>query len=275
MIVIAAITVSAAVYGQAQINTKKVLIEDFSEKVTKVVLTGNVFLDTGLEKAVKDCWKISPYEFCSLEEFKSIKDNSDYYFLIPVSAQFRKEVSPGLVMLSLLKGGKGADKSIDKMLEVVTVPFCPADDQTGREMAFLPALVDIIQIQAAAAVEKDLNGYVGLKINMKNLAEATNMNIVFAESDIAFNINDKDLSGMGKKSVQVVSDEEAEDWMESHAENTLVSYSVYPTDPQPNSYCYNLMIDAKTHKLYYYRRYKITKNSGAGFQKEDFVKILR
>ncbi len=272
----AAALIPVAMYSQAQINTKKVQIEDFTEKVTKVVLTGSMFLDTELEDAVKSCWRISPYEFCSMDDFQTLKGESDYYFLLPVTAQFRKETVPGIVMLSLLKGGKGADKSLDKMLEVVSVPLCSADNPSGREMAFMPALVDIIQAQAEASMEKDLNAYVGLKINTKNLADAYNMNIVFAESDISsVNWDDLDLDNLTQKRVFLVSDDEADAKMEDMVENTLVSYSVYPDEANPNSYCYNLLIDARSHKLYYYRKYKITKNSGVGFLREDVLKILK
>ena len=51
--------------AQAQINTKKVKISDFTEKITKVVLTGNDFYDSILKDEVKTHWRVSPYEFCT------------------------------------------------------------------------------------------------------------------------------------------------------------------------------------------------------------------
>ena len=46
-----------ALAGQAQIDTKKVKISDFTQKVTKIVLNGNGFYDTALKDEVHD------YEF--------------------------------------------------------------------------------------------------------------------------------------------------------------------------------------------------------------------
>ncbi len=273
LIAAAALTVSVAASAQAQINTKKAQIEDFTEKTTKVVLTGDTFLDAELENAVKDCWRISPYEFCTLDDFKDLKGDTDYYFLIPVSAQYRKEVEPGLKMLSLFKGGKGSDKSLDKMLLVVSAPLCSDEDPSGREMTFMSALIDVIQAQASSAMEKEIAAYVGLRANPRDIPD--DANIVFAESDLNVDLTDSAFTPSGSRTVSAIPDDDADGLMEDLAANTIVSYSVHPADAKPNSYCYNLMIGADNHKLYYFRKYKITKTSGVGFQKEDILKIVK
>ena len=95
-------------WGQAQINTKKVKLGDFTQKVTKVVLSGNEFMDSALKDEVTARWRISPYEFCTLEEFSSMKTSGDYYFLIITNGQFKKDSSPTIQFLTLVKGGEGA-----------------------------------------------------------------------------------------------------------------------------------------------------------------------
>ena len=119
--------------AQAQINTKKVKISDFTEKITKVVLTGNDFYDIALQDEVKARWRVSPYEFCTWEEFQRDRNSSDFYFLLTTSSQFKKETEPGLDLLSLVKGGTGA--TINSMLEVVFIPFAPAEDPSGSAAA--------------------------------------------------------------------------------------------------------------------------------------------
>ena len=59
--------------AQAQINTKKVQIGDFTQKVTKIVLNGNPFYDASLKEEIAARWRISPYEFCTLDEFETVK----------------------------------------------------------------------------------------------------------------------------------------------------------------------------------------------------------
>ena len=92
--------------AQAQIDTKKVKIGDFTQKVTKVVLTGNQFYDACLQSEVSTKWHVSPYEFCSMAEFEKMKTDASYYFLITTKGQFKKEAEPGLTFLTLVKGGK-------------------------------------------------------------------------------------------------------------------------------------------------------------------------
>ena len=69
----AAVLVPVLAWGQAQINTKKVKIGDFTQKITKIVLSGNEFIDTVFKDEVTARWRISPYEFCTLEEFNNMK----------------------------------------------------------------------------------------------------------------------------------------------------------------------------------------------------------
>ena len=257
--------------AQAQINTKKVKISDFTEKITKVVLTGNDFYDIALQDEVKARWRVSPYEFCTWEEFQRDRNSSDFYFLLTTSSQFKKESEPGLDLLSLVKGGTGA--TINSMLEVVFIPFAPAEDPSGREMVFLPAFLDIIQKHALMSMEKDTDGYIGLSNNSMNIAKAKNMEFVFSEDDLSSEIT-REFRDLNFDSDMVITDEDsADDYMLENAPNTLVSYVVAPTDAQPGSFCYKMLINSETHELYYFRRHRITKKFGPGFLAEDIRRI--
>ncbi len=257
--------------AQAQINTKKVKISDFTEKITKVVLTGNDFYDIALQDEVKARWRVSPYEFCTLEEFQRDRNSSDFYFLLTTSSQFKKESEPGLDLLTLVKGGTGA--TINSMLEVVFIPFAPAEDPSGREMVFLPAFLDIIQKHALMSMEKDTDGYIGLSNNSMNIAKAKNMEFVFSEDDLSSEIT-REFRDLNFDSDMVITDEDsADDYMLENAPNTLVSYVVAPTDAQPGSFCYKMLINSETHELYYFRRHRITKKFGPGFLAEDIRRI--
>ena len=112
--------------AQAQINTKKVKIADFTQKVTKVVLPGNAFYDGAFQEVISSRWRVSPYEFCDLSEFEKLKNSDQYYFMMMTQGQFRKETEPGIQFITLVKGGSDAAEGIDSMLEVVTVPFAAA-----------------------------------------------------------------------------------------------------------------------------------------------------
>lgn len=262
-------------HAQAQITTKKMKLEDFPEKVTKVVLSGNMFFDGAFEDAVKNRWVISPFEFCTKEEFEALKGKEDYYFLMTVLGQFRKETEPGLEMLSLVKGGKGSDLSLDKMLEVVTIPVCSAEYPSGREIVYFPALIDIIQEHVQASMKRDLNAYGGLETNSANLDLSRKKRVVIADSDISLSVSPEQLQMLDRNDIEIVPEEEADALMEAGAANTLVSYTVTPHDAGAGSFCYKMLIDARTHKLYYYRKHRISKNAAPGFLPEDLAKIAR
>lgn len=260
-------------YGQAQITTKKMKLEDFPEKITKIVLPGNIFLDGAIKEEINDRWKISPYEFCSLEEFEELKTSSDYYFLLTVTGKFKKESEPGLQMFTLVKGGENAKNGIDKMLDVVTLPICSAEYPSGREFTFLPAFIDIIQSHVLASMAKDINAYTGLANYSLNLANADGLRVIFSKDDISENVTMEQLESLIVPGMTIAEEEDVDGLMDDNSPNTLVSYVVAPYEAKNGSYCYKMLIDCKTHTLYYFRRHRITQKSKSGFLAEDLKRI--
>lgn len=270
IILITALIMPLMAGAQAQITTKKVKIEDFTQKVTKIVLNGNPFYDTSFKDEVAARWRISPYEFCTLEEFEGLKGNDSYYFLILTQGQFRKETAPGLQFISLVKGGQGADKGIGDMLEVVSLPFASAEYPSGRELIFLPAFLDIIQNHTLEAMENDFNAYGGLSNTAQKLGKAGKMDIVISEDDLNSLVSE----GMTDSEGMIITDEDdADSYMLDEVSGTLVSYVVAPSEPVKGSFCYKMLIDAQTHELYYYRKHKISPKAGVGFLPEDIERI--
>ena len=270
IILITALIMPLMAGAQAQITTKKVKIEDFTQKVTKVVLNGNPFYDTSFKDEVAARWRISPYEFCTLEEFEGLKGNDTYYFLILTQGQFRKETAPGLQFISLVKGGQGADKGIGDMLEVVSLPFASAEYPSGRELIFLPAFLDIIQNHTLEAMENDFNAYGGLSNTAQKLGKAGNMDIVISEDDLNSLVSREMTDSEG---MTVTDEDDADSYMLDEVSGTLVSYVVAPSEPVKGSFCYKMLIDAQTHELYYYRKHKISPKAGVGFLPEDIERI--
>ena len=270
IILITALIMPLMAGAQAQITTKKVKIEDFTQKVTKVVLNGNPFYDTSFKDEVAARWRISPYEFCTLEEFEGLKGNDSYYFLILTQGQFRKETAPGLQFISLVKGGQGADKGIGDMLEVVSLPFASAEYPSGRELIFLPAFLDIIQNHTLEAMENDFNAYGGLSNTAQKLGKAGNMDIIISEDDLNSLVSKEMTDSEG---MTVTDEDDADSYMLDEVPGTLVSYVVAPSEPVKGSFCYKMLIDAQTHELYYYRKHKISPKAGVGFLPEDIERI--
>ena len=273
VILLAATLLPIFASAQAQINTKKVKISDFTQKTTMVVLTGNMFYDVALEDEIVARWKVSPYGFCSMDEFEQLKGSEEHYFLLSAKGQFKKETEPGLQFLTLVKGGKKAEEGIAEMLEVVSLPIASAEDPSGRETVFLPVFLDIIQEFAIEAMDSDISGYTGLSNYSLNLHKTGDMILVFSENDLSSEITDavKDMSFDDE--MIIAEEDEADEFLSSSSKNAAVSYVAAPTDAKPGSYCYKMLIDNHSHKLYYFKKHKITKKSGAGFLAEDISRI--
>lgn len=269
----AALLLSLVTWGQAQIDTKKVKISDFTQKITKVVLTGNMFYDGSLKSEIAAKWHVSPFEFCSMQEYEALKGDDNYYFLLTVQGQFRKESEPGLTFLSLVKGGKNASEGIDEMLEIVSFPLASAEDPTGREYVFLQAVLDIIQNYALDSMENDINAYTGLPNYTMNITKSGDMTIVFSEKDLSGEVTPQVRNQCFDEKVLVLEEEEADEYMSPDKSNTLVSYVVAPTSGKAGSYCYKMLIEPQTNTLYYFRKHKITKKAGPGFLAEDIRRI--
>ena len=259
--------------AQAQIDTKKVKISDFTQKITKVVLTGNQFYDTCLQGEVSTKWHVSPYEFCSMSEFDKIKSDDSYYFLLTTKGQFKKETEPGLTFLTLVKGGKESEKGIGEMLEIVAFPYASAEDPSGREISFLASILDIIQNYALDSMEKDINAYTGLPNYTMNITKSGKMKLVFAEGDLSAEITPEVKNQLFDENVLVIDADDADEYLTKNNENTLVSYVVVPSSGKVGSYCYKMLLEPRANKLYYFRKHKISKKAGPGFLLEDVKRI--
>lgn len=268
-----AFILSFTAFGQAQIDTKKVKLADFTQKITKVVLTGNMLHDAALKREVAARWSASPYEFCTLTEFDELKSDANYYFLLTAAGQFKKEKEPGLVFLTLVKGGEGAANGIGDMLEVISFPFASSENPSGREFVFLPAILDMIQAHTIRSMENDVDGYVGLPNYTMNITTSGDMTLVFSSGDLSSEITPELKNACFNETVLVLDEEDADEYLSPEKQNTLVSYVVVPTDAKQGSFCYKMLFDASGSTLYYFRKHKITKKAGPGFLAEDIKRI--
>lgn len=273
LILIAAVLLPVFAAAQAQINTKKVKIGDFTQKTTKIVLTGNMFYDSSLEDEIVARWRVTPYEFCTLEEFEELKGSEEYYFLLTTKGQFRKEAEPGLQFLTLVKGGAGTEGGINDMLEVVSLPIASAEEPSGREIVFLPAFLDIIQNYALDSMEKDSNAYAGLSNYSLNLRKTKGLPIAFKQEDLSAEVTDEVRQLTFDGLMSVTDEDNADRLMSEGSDRTVVSYIAVPTDAVPGSYCYKMLIDNHTHMLYYFKKHRITKKTGPGFLAEDLRRL--
>lgn len=262
--------VSAA--AQATITTKKYKIADFTAKTLKVVLPGGDWIDAQLRDEVQHRWRLSPYEFCTVEEFDALRTSDQYYFLLLVSGRFRKEKTPGIDFLTVLKGGA---QELDRMLEVVSLPYGPDEGLSGRESVFLGPMLEIVQRRVALAMESDFKGYIGIPSTIVMGKESKLKTLLFADTDIAVNVTEVERLKYFDADMRIVPEDEADEVMaDGTRPMTLVSYVVVPEHPVNGSCCYKMLFDVESGELVYFRRHKISSRRPAGFLVEDLKRIV-
>lgn len=271
----AGLLIATDILGQVQITTRREKLKDFTSKTTKVVLTGDEFLDEALKESVAATWTVSPYEFCSNEEFQKLKTDASFYFLMVVKGQFRRESEPGIDMLTLVKGGEGADTSINDMFEVVSFPLRPTEDPSGREFVLLPAFLKIIQSHTSGLTETEMKAY--SSIGAKDSKKLRIKRIFFWEEDFAPQVDEQTKRSLDEDILIKEDEDEVDEIFSEGTFNTVVSYVVAPSEPVNGSVCYKMLIGSDNHELYYFKKHKISAKSGKGFLTGDLkaIKLLR
>lgn len=276
-LVISALLVLAGVtlWAQGRVSTKKYIISDFSDKITKVVLPGSDLLDGALRQEVVNCWTLSPFEFCTPTDFEKLKKSPDYYFLLAGATMFKGEMAPSMVFLTLVKGGPEAGEGTSGMHEVISLPLCPAGSSTGRELVYLGAMINSIQDFTEEAMLSEKTAYMGTVWFNGNYRKYGKMMTIWISGDDV----DSSVTTPSKyldEDFFIVSEDEADEKFLTSAFNTLCSYVVAPLMPvEGASWCYKMLFEANTHRLVYIYRHKIKADKGPGFLVSDFKRIAR
>lgn len=274
---IIALMTGITVLAQGTVTTRKYRYSDFTDKVTKVVLSGDDLLSGSLRQEVVSNWTASAFEFCTVEEFESMKTQDKYYFLLIEQMRFKGEENPGLQFLTLLKGSPEAAEGLDQTDEVIAVPVTSAPGGNGREMVFMGALVRAVQSFMLAAMESEKNAYSKLEWFNENYRKyGKMMQVYLAREDLSENLSDSQLKHYMDSDMHIEASEQVDRIYQEGTYNTLVSYTVAPLAPdEGSSYCYKLLFEAESQDLFYITRHKIGPKKGVGFQPEDLKKIAR
>ena len=263
--------VSAALFAQGKVTTRKHLFSDFTDKITKVVMSGNELLDGALRQEVVDLWTVSPFEFCPLSEYESLKKSDTYYFLLVTAGQAKGEDAPMVRFLTLEKGGADSGDNIPLRTEVISLPLCPVEGGSGRELVFLRALVKGVQDFAAEAMESEKVAYSGMNWFNGNFDRKGGIKRIYlAKEDVSESVTEKDRDKYLDEDILLCDEDEADKAYTDKTYNTLVSYTV-----SAGVWSYKMLVEADTDTVYYIRKHKVNARNAPGFLAEDLKRISR
>ena len=268
---LALLCVSATLLAQGKVTTRKHLFADFSDKITKVVMSGNEVMDGALRQEVVDLWTLSPFEFCSMAEYESLKKSDTYYFLLVTAGRAKGEEEPMVRFLTLEKGGADKGDNVALRTEVISLPLCPVEGGSGRELVFLPALVKGVQDFTAEAMESEKVAYTGMAwFNGHFDRKGAIKRIYLAKEDISASVAQKDLDKYLDEDILLCDEDEADKAYTDKTYNTLVSYTV-----SAGTWSYKLLLEAETDTVFYLRKHKVNARNAAGFLADDLKRISR
>ena len=263
--------VTAPLFAQGKVTTRKYLFSDFQDKITKVVMSGNDVLDGALRQAVVDLWTASPFEFCPMTEYETLKKSDKYYFLLVTAGQAKGEDAPAVRFLTLEKGGADKGDNVPLRKEVVSLPLAANQDGSGREITFLPALVKGAQDFALHAMESEKVAYSGMNWFNGNFdRKVGTKRIYIAREDISASVTDKDRAKYLDEDIIVCDEDEADKVYTDKTDNTLVSFTV-----SAGTWSYKMLLDADTDTIFYIRRHKVNAKNAPGFLAEDLRRISK
>ena len=234
-------------------------------------MSGNDIIDGVLRQEVVDLWTVSPFEFCSPAEYESLKKSDTYYFLLVTAGQAKGEKAPMVRFLTLEKGGAESGDNIPLRTEVISLPLCPVEGGSGRELVFLPALVKGVQDFAAQAMESEKTAYSGMLWFNGNFDRKGGIKRIYlAREDISESVTGKDKAKYLDEDIILCDEDEADKAYTDKTYNALVSYTV-----SAGTWSYKMLIDAGTDTLFYIRKHKVNAKNAAGFLAEDLKRISR
>lgn len=269
--ILIALAASFTLFAQGRVTTRKYRIADFQDKMTKVVLSQDEMLAQALRQEVINNWTSTVFEFCSLEQFETLKTNDNYYFLIPLESKFKGEDEPGIVFLTLLKGGAGASEGISEMFEVISLPLAPAAGVGERNLLYVGAIVKAVQEFTLAAMESENAAYkreawFGGSPD-KSLKKK---DFYIADEDISASVSEKDLEKFkARPGFHIVSAADADEKYISRDPSAAVGFVVAPFIPSEGSFSYKLILDAGEQRLCNISRHKISGKNAEGFLSSD------
>ena len=242
LLVVTVVSARGQVQASAKIYTKKVRMEDFHNRTVKVVVNDSIPGVMTFRAEVISRWRVSPYEFCTAEEYDRLHSDNDYYFL-------HFTVQDGIEFLSLDKGGiPKDDDTYRRPFNVLKIPFAREKTYTGIEESLYAAYLDIIQSFAEEAMASDKVGYAGLtRYNQGNLKGKT---IYFGPDDISTILKEE-------------------------RENAVAAISIAPAAVSDKMLCYKIAISADTHEVYYYSRDRYRAEVFGEFSKEEIKMFER
>jgi len=266
---------SFAAFSQAPFPTERDM-NLFKKSKTLVVLEPDIFSDFNIyiKEAVKQHWKITPYEFVEFKEFEENRADSSYSFLVLTQTSFERDKSN--VYYNFLNLLLGADvKYIGEMPEFCSIPLSYSKVEEPRYPAKLGIMLTFMQ-DHVNRIAGDIKA-----VGLKNLSyynryanQVKDKILLVTSADLAGEVNTlKKIQATYPHDVRLVSEEEVVEAIENKAPNTIIVHKVGPENTNKSGWCYKAFFGTEDSKLYFFDHHTVSEKRPDGLLEKDFRRL--
>ena len=140
---------------------------------------------------------------------------------------------------------------------------------------YLPALLDIIQFFVEESFTNSATNIFGLSYYNGNLSKARKQKIYIARDDLDADFPERDSIAVISPGIIATDNFAADSLFDAGCPEALIAFSISPAEPSRSARCFNFIVAADTHDLYYYQSRRYNKPGKRGFSKSAIKSIRR
>jgi hypothetical protein len=262
--------------GQAPFPSGDEIKQFIASRTCVVLEDGNPVFNTYISKAIKEYWKITPFEFITSSDFKLRRSDPSYSFIILTETRFENDKSKSVYNYINLLQGKKVDE-LGKMPEICAVPLSIAGEDDMEYGYKLGAILSFMQKHAGMISEDpSLTGRRYLKYYNKNIPEVKGRKILVTQEDLIEGINTiEKLRAIYRYEIEIVPESEIVKAIQNKDHFTLILHKVGPVGDVFSGICFKMLIGTDDSNMYYYNQHTIDKGNPNGLLPADLKRLER
>jgi hypothetical protein len=262
--------------GQAPFPSADEIKQFVASRTCVVLEDGNPVYNAYITKAIKEYWKITPFEFIKTSDFSQRRSDPSYSFIILTETNFENDKSNSVFNFINLLQGKDVDK-LGEMPEICAVPLSFAGEDDMEYGYKLGAILAFMQKHAQMISEDpSLTGRRYLRFYNKNIPQVIGRTILVKQEDLSPAIATIDkIRAIYVHRIEIVPEEAIVKAIEEKAPNTLILHKVGPVGERNSGYCFKMLIGTDDSNMYYYNQHIINKTNPNGLLPADLKRLSR
>jgi hypothetical protein len=262
--------------GQAPFPSGNEIKQFIASKTCVVLEDGNTVYNTYIRQAMKEFWKITPFEFIKTSDFGTRRSDPSFSFIILTETNFENDKSNSVFNFINLLQGKDIEE-LGKMPEICAIPLSFAGEDDMEYGYKLGAILAFMQKHAQMISEDpSLTGRKYLKYYNRNIPEVITRKILVKQEDLSPAVNTiEKIKAIYRYSIEIVPEEVIVNAIQEKAPNTLVLHKVGPVGDRNSGYCFKMLIGTDDSNMYYYNQHTIDKANPNGLLPADLKRMAK